>query len=151
DPLQRLLQRPPCCRQGTRREEALDVVALLGGAERREIVDQRDVAERDRDLRLELGPVLLDVRPRGLRGILGEKRREVQRRVLAAQLRRQRVVERPPYERRIAERRQRIQVAVVLVGALRRLRRIHQRVEELRVAVRSREVDQRRGENRIER
>src|SRR5262249_43918677 len=71
DPLQRLLQRPPCCRQGTRREEALDVVALLGGAERREIVDQRDVAERDRDLRLELGPVLLDVRPRGLRGILG--------------------------------------------------------------------------------
>src|SRR5262245_19907239 len=59
DALERLLERPPSRRQLVRREERLHVVARRGIAEGRHARGEVGVPAGDRDLRLELAPVLL--------------------------------------------------------------------------------------------
>src|SRR5437764_13450279 len=101
-------------------EERLDVVAGRRVAERAERRRDGCVAAEDGDLRLEIRPVLLDERPGAGAGVvLLEEARQEGRRVLAAQLRRQRICQRAIDERRIRELRERIEIPVLLVPGAR--------------------------------
>src|SRR5207244_9204080 len=94
DPLDRLVQRARGRRQLVRGEERLDVVARARVAERAQRADEVHVAERNRDLRFELGPALLHERPCARsRGRVAEELPEVDRGVLAAELWRERVLQ----------------------------------------------------------
>src|SRR5437762_665515 len=117
DALDRQAQRPRRDRQLVRREERLDVVARAGVAERREAGDERRVAAGDRDLRLERGPLLFQERPRAVarRGVR-EKLRQENRRVLRAQLGRERHLQGAIDERGVAKIGEPVQIAVMLLG-----------------------------------
>ena len=133
-------------------EERPDLVARWHVAEIRHCANQRGIGTENRQLRGERRPVLVDERQRPLARLgVAEEPREVDRRVLAAQLGAEGALQAAIDQRRIAEAAESVEIAVmrVRVGGL--PGRGFERVEQFRVAVHRRGLHHRARHRRLDR